>query len=303
MDEDYGEDAERALRKVNNTWSTFNKYIGETNSDLNLEEILKHKNLNKKPVISYGIIEFVLVEDMKGNRTACYHLFRRRNTVEYEILMRGFSQQSQMYHMLTLLSDDERSRILNNEWIDLWNDIWLDPYSPGVLSLKSKSQLRFPLVKELLIRMNKDMPNRIPQRPFIFPKGRAETGESGWDAAIREAREETGGRYLDGKVYFNSPLVSKYIGSDGNPYHDYYYVWQSTGLSSSPIVRLGDEKAPRIRNSTISSELESDLWLEIPVFHSNSQRLEWINSIDPYEEFGIFKRHFDAMMKIHSHFV
>ena len=276
-------------------------YLGETYSDVKLDEVLKPKKLHQKPVISYGVIEFVIVEDVGGSRRVCYHLFRRRNTVEYEIIMRGFGNQNQLYRMLTLLSDDERERILNNSWEDLWNDLWIDPDAARVAQMKSQSQRKFKDIKELLVRMDKKMDHRIPQRPFIFPKGRAEDKESGCEAAIREAKEETSGRYMDGELYFNSPLVQAYIGSDGNAYSDYYYVWQSASLTSSPVIELDTGKYKRLRPTSISSELETDLWLEIPIFHTNAQRLEWMNSVDPYAEFGIFKRHFEAMMIIHAH--
>lgn len=302
MSKDHGFDEERRVVK-DESWSIFKNYIDKHHADVNTEVALKPLNLKKDPVISYGIIDFYLAKNTDGDLCAYYHMFKRRNTIEYEILLRGFFHISQLYDLLSLISQDERKRILENPWEDLWDDLWIDHDYPSYSSLKSQSKRKFPQIKEVLSLLDETLVCKIPERSFIFPKGKAEKGESGWETALREAKEETGNSYQNGYLYFNSPIVQHFIGSDNNPYTDCYYVWKSDGYYKTQEFELDDKTSPRarLRNHSISAELESDVWIEIPIFKTNSERLEWINSIDPYRSFNVFHRHFSAIMEIHSH--
>ena len=335
MERRHGHDSERHVVR-NESWDKFVKYMENLHPDLNIDVALKPISLKRDPVISYGIIEFTICKDAEGNQNAYYHLFRRRNTVEYEILIRGFAQKNQLYNLISLLSLDERERILNHSWEELWDDLWVDHNYPSYISLKAQSQRKFPEIKELVKLLDDTLECKIPTRPYIFPKGKAEKGETGWQTALREGNEETKHAYRNGSLEFNSPLVQHYIGSDNSPYTDYYYIWRSDRLYSSPITNLNAEESlnspreakqlspkakvlksssnnalldpqceltnsKRLRHESISSELESDIWLEIPIFNTVAARLEWVNSVDPFLEFGVFKRHFAAIMEVHAH--
>lgn len=484
MERNYGGDRERCIHRGDG-WDKFRTFIAGQNPDLDVDKILMRTKLNREPVISYGIIEFVRgtttyasnsqnPNDSKTLRCSdfnatesrpciLYHVFRRRNTTEYDILIRGFAQKNQLYDLITLLSRDERERILNNTWEDIWDDYWIDQAGSGYTALKSQSKRRFPEIKTLLQLINDDIPYKINERPFIFPKGRPNKNETGLEAALREAREETRDDFMDGYLYFRSPIVQHYIGSDDRQYTDYYYVWCRNNVYGCPVLSLNsppnsppktisrkastssprsavssptnlsspaslsssedidtsivssstsnlartsgsnsvvtpsyaatassavtpkskkrhskpvstpsrwdillkkvnanvdiadinsfiaefdnnDNTAsnsntsstgyntanttqkdtfsprqkdthtssprgyspkknpkPRLRNTTISHELESDAWIEIPIFSSVKEQLEWQNTISSYAEFRMFKRHFSAILEIHSH--
>jgi len=355
MERQYGSDKERSVNK-GKAWEIFKQYIQDRNTDLDLDYILGRVPLKRDPVLSCGIIEFTIKRNHEDRECAYYHVFRRRNTVEYDTLIKGQAQKNQLFDMLSLLSLDERERILNHSWEELWDDYWIDHNSPSYTSTRSHSESRFLEIRELLEMMNADLPARITKRPYIFPKGKPEKNETGLDAALREAREETGLSFLTGHLYFNSPIVQHYTGSDGYRYSDYYYVWYQNEMSvcptkklyntssqchtrSLPILKSASSKeeldpetrnliskimptisplvdrfyripakdawsqSPRLRNETISHELESDTWIEIPLFSTTRERLEWMQSINPFQEFGIFRRHFLAIMDIHQHLV
>ena len=302
MNAEHGADKERTVTK-DESWTIFKKYIDEHHPDLNTKKALEPLSLKRTPIISYGIIEFFTGLNDKEEKCAYYHLFRRRNTVEYELLIRGCFHMSQLYDLLSLISQDERERILNNEWEDLWEDMWINPEAGSYQSVTARSKRHFPKVKEVLQLLDEHLVLKILERSFIFPKGRPEPKESGWEAALREAQEETRHSYKEGSLYFNSPIVQHFIGSDNNPYTDAYYVWRTNGYYKSDQYELEENTSPRprLRNKSISSELESDVWLEIPIFTNNQERMEWINSIDPYYTFNVFRRHFLAIMEIHNH--
>lgn len=352
MERNFGSDRERSVKK-GEAWDKFRQFLQERHKGINIDQLLNKGPLKKEAVISYGIIEIVIKAD-----SVFYHMYRRRNTLEYDILIKGFAQKNQLFDLISLLSRDERERILTNDWEAIWDDYWIDHDDGGYTGLKAQSQRRFDEIKELVALMNADVPCKIQTRPYIFPKGRPDKNESGLEAALREAREETKNSFQTGGLLFDSPLVQNYIGSDGRGYTDYYYVWQQDGLYSSPNQKLsniryyrpddsshvlgtrssdclylmedaaasfsilpnkfnvisglkvdGDdyvesrlvrEEKSRLRSVTISHELETDVWLEIPIFPTVAEQIEWESSIDPYRELGIFKRHFTAILDIHK---
>lgn len=380
MEKSYGSDRERSINKGAG-WEKFKGYLSSHNKGLNVDRLLEKVAIKRHPVVSYGIIEFTIQNNHKGQLCAFYHVFRRRNTIEYDILIQGFSQKNQLYDLISLLSRDERDRIIAHSWEEIWDDYWIDHTIPQYSNLKAQSRRRFDEIKELLILLDDDMPCKIQERPFIFPKGKPDRKETGFETALREAREETKSSFSTGELYFNSPIVQHYVGSDDRSYTDYYYVWSQTSLYTCPRIRLSNVGSPsearrleeskpipvanpdsgfvslgrtsgaeneldpetrstiskilpsviplvdrhyviantpvrswterknkedlpereRLRTDTISHELESDAWVEIPIFSSTREHLEWMNSVDPFSEFGIFKRHFLAIMDIHQH--
>jgi len=333
----YGADKERLVERGPG-WSKFREYLIKTNPGLNIDVILQKTEVRKDPVISYGILEFVISADKSK---VYFHVYRRRHTIEYGILLQGYGQKNQLFNLISLLSEDERIRILNNDWEELWNDYWIDHSSSGYTNLRSQSLRRFNEIKDIVKIINDETDRkRIIDRPLIFPKGKPDRNETGLEAALREAREETKVDFnMDdrstGQLYFNDPIIQHYSGSDDRPYSDYYYVWKRNSIYSCPTIQLATiqhvrtsqsepkedapysivsgvaedhgtnfivrKETPRLRGRTISHELESDSWIEIPLFLSNKERLEWVASIDPFQALGIYKRHFKAIVEVHGH--
>ena len=351
MERPFDSDKERSVKK-GEAWEKFKRFLQEKHKGINIEQVLSKAPLKKEVVISYGIIEIVIKP-----AAVFYHMYRRRNTLEYDILIRGFAQKNQLFDLICLLSRDERERIMTNNWEAIWDDYWVNHENGPYRTIRSQSQRRFDEIKELVTLIDADVPCKIQTRPYIFPKGKPNHNESGLEAALRESREETKNPFDTGHLVFGSPLIQNYIGSDGGRYSDYYYVWQQDDLHSSPIQKLsniryyrpeendhvlgtrssdcldllesansqssvlpnkfnvisglkadGDEftesklvreEKSRLRSTTISHELESDVWIEIPIFSTVAEQIEWETSIDPYRELGIFKRHFDALLQIH----
>ncbi len=318
MDNRFGSDKERQVEK-GVAWTKFKDYLSSSNPNLDIEAILKKTDVRKEPVISYGILEFVIAKssnpESETPESAYFHVFRRRHTIEYGILLQGYAQRNQLFHLICLLSRDERQRILTNEWQDLWDDYWIDHNSTGYTNLQAQSKRRFTEIREILTIINNDVTSRIEQRPYIFPKGKPEKNESALQAALREAREESKVNFstedpTTGELHFAQPIIQQYSGSDDRPYKDYYYVWKRDAVYACPTQILTTRKGswnsdpvetPRLRNTTISHELEADTWIEIPLFKSNKARLEWIASTDPFTKYHMFKRHFDVILEVHAH--
>jgi len=298
MDKRFRVDKERLIDR-NKGWKEFKEVLSEKYKDLDMDKILEKQKLKRDPIVSYGVIEFVMLEN-----SVAYHIFRRRNTMEYDIVIRGFAKKNQLFEMLSLLSEDERLRILENEFDDIWDDFWIDHQSNGYYTLRCQAERRFPETKDLMKVIHDNGECNIKKRPFIFPKGKALGNESPSDAALREAREETKNSFESGELYFQSPIMQCYVGSDDNKYVTHYFIWKRKFKydCATQILGVNDRKGKeRLRTETISHELETDHWIEIPIFDNKKEQWEWENSINSYEEFGIYKRHFTAILTIHNH--
>jgi 8-oxo-dGTP pyrophosphatase MutT (NUDIX family) len=339
MENPYEEDKERVIERNEKTEKCLEEFrakLEELHPDVNVDLILQKPLINTDTIISYGIIEFVKVlrktdeknQDKKEGDFIYYHAFRKRNTVEFDTIIRGFASKHQLFDMLCLLSQDERDRILKYSFDTIWNDYWVDHDDRGYSKIYKKAKEKFPETLELLKIVNKYIPCKLNVRPLIFPKGRKGDKETSLQAALREAQEEIKVPFTprgnkkekqqniekqqegkDGEkennVYFNDPIIRHYIGSDGKKYTDYYYLWKRKSLYKCPIQKLlpdGSHRKPieRLRTETIGHELESDIWIEIPIFTSKTKQWEWENSIDPYARYGMFHRHFKILLEIHS---
>ena len=337
-----GIDKERLVRNPQG-WEVFKNYMKENNPNLDIDLLLSKQRLKRSAIVSYGLIEFV-----RHQNSICYHVFKRRHTIEYDILIRGFAQTDQLFDLISLLSRDERRRIIECDWQTVWNDYWTTHSIGHYTGLAAQSERRFDEIKTLTILLNPILPQIIDERPYIFPKGRPERGERGIDASLREAREETGSSYSTGELYFQTPIVQTYTGSDDNPYTDYYYVWKQIAIyscstqdlssnadtdfdvinsqskTSGQRIRSKSNKCPKVirasydpsnedddisirspavpnRTKTISHELESDAWLEIPLFRDARDKLEWQQSVKAYRDLGLFERHLNLICQIHEH--
>jgi 8-oxo-dGTP pyrophosphatase MutT (NUDIX family) len=329
MENPYEEDKERVIERNEKTEKCLEEFkakLEQFNPNINVDLILQKPIINVDTVISYGIIEFVEVKGKTGDDFIYYHAFRKRNTVEFDTIIRGFASKHQLFDMLCLLSQDERDRMLKCSFDTIWKDYWVDHDDRGYTKLYKKAKEKFPETLELLKIVNKYIPCKLNVRPLIFPKGRKGDKETSLQAALREAQEEIkvpftprGNKKQQEEesmnnereninkenIYFNDPIIRHYIGSDGKKYTDYYYVWKRKSLYKCPIQTLlpdGSYRKPieRLRTETIGHELESDIWIEIPIFPSKTKQWEWENSIDPYARYGMFHRHFKILLEIHS---
>ena len=177
MEYRYGSDEERTVKKELG-WDKFKSYLIEKNPNLNIDKLLESPNIKKDPVSSCGLIEFVETED-----AVFYHVFRRRHTLEFDILVKGLAPKHQLYDLISLLSKDERTRIKNVPIEKIWEDYWVDDCHPEITH---RFKTKLEEVKEILIKLDDMIPCLITERPFIFPKGRPNRNETGLEAALNE---------------------------------------------------------------------------------------------------------------------
>ena len=76
----------------------------------------------KSPITSYGLIAYH--KDVTDTIRFC--LFRRRDTFEYMDFIRGLWNDSTVKTLFVLMTKEERSRLRNYMFQELWDDLWIN---------------------------------------------------------------------------------------------------------------------------------------------------------------------------------
>lgn len=256
---------------------------------IDMDDFLDIKPSKRSVRISHGIIE-----TYQDDSNVYYHIFQKRNSYEYDHIIRGKYKSAQLYTMLRLIPQCERDRLIKYSANELWDDYWTD-HTYNLYKSGNKKQL------ETILTRAEDLFDKIPSvspcRSWEFPKGRIDQNESPYECSMREWHEETGLTLNESKLLFHTPLTENYTGSDGNRYRTNYYVWNSPDMRYATQKYLGD----RIRTHSISFELETDIWIAIPKFEHVSNFIEWISITDPVDKYNLYSRHFSSILKIHRH--
>jgi len=177
------------------------------------------------------------------------------------------------------MSEDERYRIQNYTFQELWDDLWVlhdcRIYKDGYIKAKKK----FDSVKNSIPAILNTTTSCIKEPPWGFPKGKKNGyNEDPLDCAIREFEEETNIKILsDMKVIQDIPFTENFKGSNGKAYATHYY-----------LAELPDQREPTpyktpncIRKSTISEEASKVEWFTYTecCHHLNPRRQNILKSV------------------------
>jgi 8-oxo-dGTP pyrophosphatase MutT (NUDIX family) len=208
------------------------------------------------PITSFGIIAFRSYEDqpvlgaiIEDPHRVCrvhgpidlpdqiprphdpvYLLVQRKDTMGYIDFVRGKYQEDAVEDpkqlMETYLSEmtcDERYRIANWSFEEIWDKLWINHNSRCYRNEYKHAKNKFAKtnVKEILSRI----PCKWSHQEFGFPKGRRSLQESNLQCAVREFCEETG--YLPHHlelIFDELPLCEIFVGTNHKQYKHVYYL-------------------------------------------------------------------------------
>lgn len=199
----------------------------------------------KMPITSIGIICFRINPDTNDPE---YLMIQRRDTLGYIDFMRGkysIYNKSYIMNMLKQMTNEEKTRLKNNNFSYLWNRLWdcnewitnteekkttqynheeyvskekFNSLVSGVYSNQSFYNLQ-SLIEESETYFSWE------EAEWGFPKGRRNYQEKDYDCAIREFCEETG--YSSQSIISLKnilPFEESFIGSNYKSYKHKYYV-------------------------------------------------------------------------------
>jgi len=167
-------------------------------------------------------------------------MIRRKDTLGYIDFMRGkYSIYNKDYimNMLKQMTDEEKQRLITEEFDTLWNGIWgNENISNQYKSEESISRDKFNALRSgILIKYNfftlgtlvedsKEFPCwKEPE--WGFPKGRRNYQEKDYECALREFAEETGFNINHLKHVQNLfPFEEIFTGSNYKSYKHKYYL-------------------------------------------------------------------------------
>jgi len=204
--------------------------------------------------MSYGIILYTF--DSNGDFKVL--LYQRRDNFDYMDFMRGYwSGKDDVYRLFSLMSQEERERIQNYTFDELWDDLWVNHdyriYKDGYKSAKRKYDYAKPYIKHVL----ETTETRLYEPPWGFAKGKKNNNKEGdIECAIREFREET---KLEVKIDVipDVKFSEKFVGTNGKIYSTDYYV-----AYTAEMVTPAHTKTPScIREYTISEEANDVKWV------------------------------------------
>lgn len=238
------------------------------------------KNQKRKPIMSYGIILFTIVE-IDGVNTPLYLVSQRRDTVEYVDFIRGqynTHNSALIEKFIGLMSVEERERMSNYSFEQLWKDLWINRNHKIYTDCFDKAYCKFDLMKSKVPFLLEKSPSNIKEPSWGFPKGKKNSKESPVNCALREFSEETRLDNSSLTLINNQPVVEIYNGSNSKLYGTNYYVAFSS--EKLEICRIKTEGG--IRTSTVSEELGDVQWLTLAEaqLKLNQKRQKLIGYVD-----------------------
>lgn len=195
----------------------------------------------KEHIVSYGILGYRWI-----NGILKFILIQRRNTIGYIDFIRGkYDDYKNLIDEMTLT---EKYKILNNNFDQLWDDIWLNHNSKAYKVEYNNAKSKF---------INLDIHNIISStlpytkwdhEEYCIPKGRRNNNETQVHCAIREFIEETGFQRYNFNIINNySSIEELFYGSNGVPYKHIYYIAKINtdiipSINTNNILQAGEVK-------------------------------------------------------------
>ena len=236
------------------------------------------------PITSYGIILFVQrkEDDSKTDPSPTDHrsgaevtksvkrnflLYQRRDTYEYIEFIRGMWETiDEVKNFFSLMSNEERSRLQDHTFDELWDDFWIRRPSGLNDHTLSRSRTKYSQIQPYIKDLIKETRGRVGDKaPWGFPKGRKNSGENPLMCAVREFEEETHIKRDTLQVWDMPVLTENFIGSDDRSYATVYYIAEYKPLDA-PLTQEECElpsliETPKgIRKYTASTEAFRIQW-------------------------------------------
>lgn len=220
-----------------------------------------------KPITSYGIVCFNnsnnidIIEKLSINKFINIHdynyynicninklvnyynnikflMIRRKHSLTYIEFIRGkydLSNIQNVNNLFQLMSYDENIKIKNNNFDNLWNDLWMQTAHNRIYRKEyTFAKESFNKLKEhgFYDLLNDDNLSKYKEPEWGFPKGRKNFNEDIRTCAMREFIEETS---INDTVMFNkiNQIDEIYIGTNNITYKNIYYLGYNKNINSN----------------------------------------------------------------------
>lgn len=181
------------------------------------------KKEKKEPILSCGIICLRKINDIIN-----VLLVRRKDSLSFVEFVRGKYKPSDPHYIRELvdgMTTKERQNIMNQEFSDLWRNMWISKSYKRHRPEYEKSLHRFESIKGNIREYIQTHPENGWDEPeWGFPKGRPNRGETTVECATREFKEETGISKEKLIILNNNEYEENYTGTNGISYKNHYVI-------------------------------------------------------------------------------
>lgn len=230
----------------------------------------KSKSFVVEPITSYGLILFSMskpdenefhhsLSETDGSEKPVFLLYQRRDNFEYMDFLRGiWGSENQLPALFSLMSHEERERIRNYTFQELWDDLWVIQNCRIYREGFAKAKKKYDSIKNSIPVLLDKTTSCVKSPPWGFPKGKKNGyNEDPVRCAIREFEEETKITIsTDVKIIQDIPFTEIFKGSNGKSYSTQYYLAEIP----KPIYTQPHSTPNCIRKSTISEEASNIGW-------------------------------------------
>lgn len=220
----------------------------------------------KLPVTSYGIILFR--SSLNGLE---FLMLRRKDSFGYIDFIRGKYSPHNIVHIQDIINEmsiDEKEKILNEPFDNLWNHMWGNTSNIQYRSEETSSNKKFDLIKSGITLDNvkitlKDIieksTTKWKETEWEFPKGRRNYQEKDLDCAFREFEEETGISKSSITIIENVlPFEEIFIGTNHKSYkHKYFLAYSKERDCEYNLENYQKSEVSKLEWKTIDQCLES----------------------------------------------
>ncbi len=220
-----------------------------------------------QPITSYGLLLFSY-----ENETPVFLLYQRRDNFEYMDFLRGiWNAESQLPALFSLMSYEERKRIREYTFQELWDDLWVEKNGRIYRDGYTKAKKKYDSIRHRIPFLLDTTSSCICDPPWGFPKGK----KNGYyeipiNCALREFNEETKLSTDSITIIKTDPFIEQFKGSNGKTYATHYFLAEMRKpLQTQP------HPTPRcIRKQTISEEASKVEWFKFDeaCSHLNERR-------------------------------
>ena len=181
---------------------------------------------------SYGFILLKIV-----NRELKILLVQRKFSLSFQEFILGkyklydFQRIEKMFKTMTI---SEKELIKDKSFNELWNSIWsFSDEMNKIEAIQKKKEIsnnRYTVLydSDTFSNLNylTNTESIFDEPEYTFPKGRKNSGESSFAAAVREVKEETELELGQDYVHLTNikPLSERYIGNDSHLYRNTYFI-------------------------------------------------------------------------------
>lgn len=209
------------------------------------------------PIKSYGIIVFT--KDKENNIK--FLLYQRRDTYEYmDFILGNWKNYSELKLMFSLMTMEERERLINYTFDELWDDIWVVHDFDIYRNKYSRSKRKYDNIKFNIPNLIQNTNSKRLGPSWGFPKGKKiNNNETNTECSLREFNEETRIdtekiELINDKFYYEN-----FVGTNGKQYSTSYIL----GYMKDTVLPNYIETPQCIRKNCISEEVSDIGWFTI----------------------------------------